>query len=37
MKSSPVHLNMSNDDILQILIIWTNTIEKKIEDNITGR
>jgi hypothetical protein len=25
MKSSPVHINISNDNILQIQIIWTNT------------
>jgi len=34
MKSSPVHIKISNDIILQTQIIWTNTIAK-IEDNIT--
>ena len=28
MKSSPVHVNINNDNILQIQIIWTNTIAK---------
>jgi hypothetical protein len=36
MKSSPVHINTSNDNILQIQIIWITTIGK-IEDNITGQ
>jgi Flp pilus assembly CpaE family ATPase len=36
MKSSPVDINTSKDKILQIQIIWTNTIAK-IEDNITGQ
>jgi hypothetical protein len=36
MKSSPIHINISNDNILQIQITWTNTIAK-IEDNITGQ
>jgi len=36
MKSSPVHINISNDNILQIQIIWTNTIAK-IEDIMTGQ
>ena len=36
MKSSPVHINTSKDNILQIQIIWKTTIAK-IEDNITGQ
>jgi hypothetical protein len=36
MKSSPVHINTNNDNILQIQIIWITTIGK-IEDNITGQ
>jgi hypothetical protein len=31
-----VHINISNDNILQIQIIWTTTIVN-IEDNITGQ
>ena len=36
MKFSPVHINISKDNILQIQVIWTTNIAQ-IEDNITGQ
>jgi len=36
MKYSPVHINTSKDNLLQIQVIWTTNIAK-IEDNITGQ